>query len=260
MPIRGHTVTAFRVVFTFARTTAALRPALLGGLGRLGGLPAGLVFDNDAAIVASCARGMVRLVEPVVALLGQLAIKQIPLRPAFPEGKGFIERAIRYLETSFLPLRTFADIADLQSRPTGGVSRSPTSGALSGLSGSVADALLVEQAALRPLPRVWPDVTERLEVRASSDAFVRVGGVDYSVPPRLAGRRLSIAASVEEVRVFCGRDEVARHRRSWIKADVVLAGAHARELRLARQAQASLAVRDAGVQAPDLTVYDGLVD
>jgi hypothetical protein len=164
------------------------------------------------------------------------------------------------LETSFLPLRTFADIADLQSQADRWSIQVADQRRPQRLSGSVADALLVEQAALRPLPRVWPDVTERLEVRASSDAFVRVGGVDYSVPPRLAGRRLSIAASVEEVRVFCERDEVARHRRSWIKADVVLAGAHARELRLARQAQASLVARDAGVQAPDLTVYDGLVD
>jgi hypothetical protein len=56
------------------------------------------------------------------------------------------------------------------------------------LTGTVADAPLVEQATLRVLPAAWPDLAEHLEVRASSDGFVRVGGVDYSVPPRLLGR------------------------------------------------------------------------
>jgi hypothetical protein len=117
----------------------------------------------------------------------------------------------------------------------------------------------VERAALRPLPQVWPEVSERLEVRASSDGFVRVGGVDYSVPPRLAGRRLSVIATLEEVRVFCERDQVARHGRSWVKADVVLAAAHARELRLAREAAANLASGDVVVELPRLSTYDELV-
>ena len=44
---------ALRVVFTLATTTAAFCLALIGGLGRLGGLPKAVVSDNDAAIVAS---------------------------------------------------------------------------------------------------------------------------------------------------------------------------------------------------------------
>ncbi|MCI0689061.1 MAG: IS21 family transposase [Sporichthyaceae bacterium] len=250
---------AFRVVFSFARTTAALRPALVGGLSRLGGLPAGLVFDNDPSVVASRRGGVVRLVEEVAALLGQLAIKPIPLRPAFPQGKGFIERAIGYLETSFLPLRSFTDIADLQAQADQWTAQVADTRRPRRLAGSVADALQVERGVLRPLPAVWPDVTERLEARASSDGFVRVGGVDYSVPPRLAGRRLSVRATVEEVVVFCERDEVARHRRSWVRADVVLAPAHARQLRLARQAQRALASGDVAVELPNLAAYDELV-
>lgn len=249
---------AFRVLFTFARTTAALRPELLGGLARLGGLPTGLVFDNDTSIVAWRRGGIVGLVEEVAALLGQLAIKPIALRPAFPQGKGFIERAIGYLETSFLPLRTFASITDLQAQADSwavgvGDARRPRR-----LGTTVADALQVERSSLRRLPSVWPDVTERLEVRASSDGFVRVGGVDYSVPPRLAGRRLQVRASLTEVVVCCEQDQVARHRRSWVQP-VVLAPAHARELRLARQARQALAAGDIAVQAPSLSAYDELV-
>lgn len=87
---------------------------------------------------------------------------------------------------------------------------------------------------------------------------MRVGNVDYSVPPRLAGRRVAVRASLTEVGVFCDGREVARHSRSWARADVVLAAAHARELRLAREAQRSLANGDMPVEQAGLAAYDEL--
>ena len=81
----------------------------------------------------------------------------------------------------------------------------------------VADALAVERAALRPLPRVWPDTDQHLEVRASTDCFVRVGDVDYSVPPRLAGRRLGDTAVANRGGgVLRRRCRSPPHARSWV--------------------------------------------
>jgi hypothetical protein len=88
---------------------------------------------------------------------------------------------------------------------------------------------------------------------------VRVAGVDYSVPPRLAGRRLGVRLSLAEVTVACEGAEVARHARSWVPADVVLAPDHARQLRLAREATSRLATSDVQVQVADLGTYDQLV-
>ena len=251
---------AFRVVFTLSRTTAAFLPALLGGLHRLGGLPRGLVFDNDAAIVASRAGGVVRLVDEVAAALGQLGLKPVALRPAFPQGKGFIERMVEYLQTSWLPLRSFTGLADMQAQVDSWTTASADARHVRRLGGSVADALGVEHEALRPLPARWPDVDARLEARASSDGFLRVGDVDYSVPPRLAGRRLAVRASLTEVVMFCDGAEVARHARSWARADVRLAPAHARELRLAREAQQALAVGEVTVETAALSAYDALTE
>ncbi|MFW5696704.1 MAG: 50S ribosomal protein L32, partial [Phototrophicaceae bacterium] len=75
-----------------------------------------LVFDNDTSIVASRQAGTARLHMEVAALLGQLAIKPVVLRPATPTSKGQVERTIRFLETSFVPLRTFTGLADLQAQ------------------------------------------------------------------------------------------------------------------------------------------------
>lgn len=249
---------AFRVVFAFARTTAAFLPCLLGGFDRLGGLPSGLVFDNDSGIVASCTGGQVRLVPEVAAALGQLGIKGIALRPAFPQGKGFIERAISYLQTSWLPLRTFTDLADMQAQADNWTTGVADGRHVRRLGAPARDALGVERERLRPLLAAWPDVDARLEVRASSDAFVRVADVDYSVPPRLAGRRLAVRVSLGEVIVFCDGTEGARHRRSWARADVRLLPQHAREPRLAREATRTPATDDVEVDTARLADYDAL--
>lgn len=249
---------SFRVVFAFQRTTAAFLPSLLGGLWRLGGLPSGLVFDNDSGIVASRTGGQVRLVGEVAGALGQLGVRGVPLRPAFPQGKGFIERMVEYLQTSWLPLRTFTDLADMQAQADTWTRLSADSRHVRRLGGTVRDALGVELEQLRPLPARWPDVDSHLEVRASSDAFVRVGDVDYSVPPRLAGRRLAVRASLTEVVVFCDGSEVTRHPRSWARADVRLLPQHARELRLAREAQRALVAGDPTVATASLADYDAL--
>lgn len=249
---------AFRIVFAFDQTVAAFCPALVGGLRRLGGLPTAMVSDNDACIVASRRGGQVRLVDEVAALYGHLGLKAVVLRPYFPQGKGFIERMNRFLETSFLTLRTFTGLADLQAQADDWAATVADQRRVRRLGGQVADALAVERAVLRPLPRVWPDTDQHLEVRASTDCFVRVGAVDYSVPPRYAGRRLAVRASVEQVEVFCDGEQIAQHARSWVRADVVLAGAHARELRLAREAQTRLAAGDVEVAEPAMSVYDEL--
>lgn len=249
---------AFRVVFAFNKTVAAFCPALVGGLDRLGGLPKVMVCDNDACIVASRRGGLVTLVTEVAALYGQLGLKAVPLRPNFPEGKGYIERMNQFLETSFLPLRHFESITDLQTQADHWAVEVADRRRVRRIDAVVADALAVERGWLRPAPPRWPDVDQRLEVRVSSDGFVRVGDVDYSVPPRFARRRLAVRASLEQLAVFCDGEQVAAHVRSWVRANVVLAPAHARELREAREAQRRLAAGDVEVQTPNLPAYDQL--
>jgi hypothetical protein len=89
-----------------------------------------------------------------------------------------------------------------------------------------------------------PDTDRRTEVRVQKDGFCRIGDVDYSVPPGLAGRRLGVRVSPTEVVIFSEGKEIARHRRSYVPADVVLAPDHARALRLAREARQRLQAAD----------------
>ena len=107
---------AHAITFTLSRTVGDLRPALLGCLVRLGGVPEKLVFDNDASVVATGSGSRARLHDEVTGLLGALRTKPVVLRPARPTSKGNVERTIGYAETSFLPLREFSSLEDLQGQ------------------------------------------------------------------------------------------------------------------------------------------------
>jgi transposase len=247
---------AHAVGFTFARTVGDFCPALVGCLGRLGGVPMGGVVDNDTSIVASRVGGVARLHDEVAALFGHLGMKPVVLRPRFPEAKGQVERTIEYLERSFLPLRRFEDLADLQAQHDRWAAEVAFERHHRRVGAKVADAWRVERGFLHALPEPLPDVDRHLEARVSKDGFVRVAGVDYSLPPGLAGRQVSVRLSLEDVRVRLEGTEIARHARSYVPADVVLAPTHVRALRLARQAKQRLVAGDVEVPAVDLARYD----
>jgi transposase len=92
---------------------------LLGGwwalLLALGAVPRVLVWDGEAAI-GRWRRGRSELTAATQAFRGTLATRVVICRPADPEAKGLVERANGYLETSFLPGRTFTGPADFNTQ------------------------------------------------------------------------------------------------------------------------------------------------
>lgn len=250
---------AHAMTFTLSRTVGDLRPALVGCLDRLGGIPEKLVFDNDASVVASGSGARARLHAEVTGLLGALRTKPVVLRPGRPTSKGNVERTIGYAETSFLPLRDFDSLEDLQGQHDAWADDVAYRRHIRRLGGTVAQRLGAERAFLGPLPEPWPDTDLRLEARVGIDAFVRVLGADYSVPPAFVGRRLGIGVTPTLVRLFSEGSEIAVHARSFVPADVVLAPAHGRAIRLAREARDRLAAGDIELPEIDLARYDALV-
>ncbi|MGH7320763.1 MAG: IS21 family transposase [Candidatus Rokuibacteriota bacterium] len=251
---------AHAITFTLARTTADLRPALLGCLERLGGVPEKLVFDNDPSVVAQGTGSRARLHDEVAGLLGALRTKPVVLRPARPTSKGSAERTIGYAETSFLPLRSFDSLDDLQRQHDAWATDIAFGRHIRRLGGTVADRYAAERRFLAPLPDPRPNTDRHLEARAGKDAFVRVDGVDYSVPPAFVGRRITAHVSTDTVRLLSEGAEIALHLRSFIPADIVLAPAHGRAIRLAREARDRLADGDHELPAIDLGRYDALFE
>lgn len=250
---------AHAMTFSLSRTVGDLRPALVGCLARLGGVPEKLVFDNDTSVVASGSGSRARLHDEVTGLLGALRTKPVVLRPARPTSKGNVERTIGYAETSFLPLRDFTSLEDLQGQHDAWAADIAYRRHIRRLGGTVAERFIAERGFLGPLPDPLPDTDLHLEARAGVDAFVRVLGADYSVPPAFVGRRVGIRVSPTSIRLASEGSEIAVHVRSFVPADVVLAPAHGRAIRLAREARDRLAAGDIELPEVDLARYDALV-
>jgi transposase len=245
--------------FTHQKTLADFLPALVGCVVRLGGVPKGLVLDNDSAMVARVPGARSRLHPEAAGLFGSLCAKPIVLAPRRPTSKGSVERAVDYLENSFLPLRHFSGLSDLQAQHDRWAHEVAYPRFHRRVGARVADAFRVEKDYLAPLPEPLPDTDRRLETRISKDAFVRASGVDYSVPPGLVGRRVQMRLSLTEVSVFLEGRLLARHARSYLPADVVIDPEHTRALVAAREATGRLAVGDVCLEPPDLARYDAVL-
>jgi transposase len=247
---------AHAVVYSLSKTMADFLPAVLGCLKRLGGVPGAMVVDNDSSIVAAGVGRRAILHPEVAALCGHLGLKIVVLEPGRPESKGQVERTNGYLETSFLPLRTFDDLEDLQRQSDAWTSEVAYRRHHRRVGARVGEALSVERGYLHALPDPLPDVDQRTEVRVQKDGFVRVGGADYSVPPGLARRRVQVRISPREVVVHLEGQEIARHTRTFVPAGVVIDPRHARALRLAREARSRLSRGDVELEEIDLARYD----
>jgi len=250
---------AHGTVFAHSKTMADFLAAFPGTLQALGGVPEAMVLDRDTSIVVPRSRPA-RLHREVAGLFGALGLRPIILGSRKPESKGQVERTIGYLETSFLPLRSFASIEDLQIQHDRWAHEVAFGRRHRRVGAIVADAWRVERGFLAPLPDPLPDVDRHSEVRVTKDGFCRIGDVDYSVPPGFSGRRLHTRTSPTEVVIFSEGTEIARHRRSFVPADVILDPVHARALRLQRQAHRRLHAADPQIPAPDLARYDALVE
>ena len=231
-------------------------PDLLYGIGcclvKLGGLPGKLVWDREGALHA----GGGRPTDPFACFCGQLALGWQFLDPGDPEAKGVVERLQGYLETSFEPGRSFANELDFQAQLERWFCERANVRFHRTLRCRPIDRLAEELTVMRPLPQRLPDVDRRLVTRIPPDPYVRVDSNDYSLDPRLVGRRVELRVSQREVSaVALDTGELAcRHVRSFARHRTITALEHARALRELRGAPS-----EPEVEQRPLQVYDALI-
>jgi transposase len=234
---------------------------MLDVIGQFGAVPRKVVWDQEGCI-GRIRQGRQVLTAEFQSFRGVLGMGAVLVGPADPEAKGLVERANGYLETSFLPGRSFTDVADFNRQLSTWLKR-----ANQRIHGTTrvrpSEAIFEDRGAMMTFPPVLPDPALRFMTRLPRDHYVRVDTNDYSVNPRYVGRRVEVRVTLDEVLVTCDDIEVARHRRCLAKHQTLLAPEHARALRAMRAEALVASAFDAAVdevEERDLAVYDRIVE
>ncbi|NDU77989.1 IS21 family transposase [Actinomadura sp. DSM 109109] len=225
----------------------------------LGAVPKTLVWDNEGAI-GQWKGGRPQLTAEANAFRGVLGIAIRQCRPADPEAKGLVERANGYLETSFMPGRTFTGPGDFNSQLGQWLARANARHHRR-IECRPADRIQTDRTAMVALPPVAPAVGWRASTRLARDHYVRIASNDYSVHPSVIGRLVEVVADPEQVTVTCGGQLVARHDRCWAVHQTITDPAHAQAAAMLRRTkvQAVTSPADTEVEQRRLSDYDALL-
>ena len=118
------------------------------------------------------------------------------------------------------------------------------------------DRLADEQ--LAPLPEAMPDTAGCVTIRVPPDPYLRVDTNDYSLDPRLVGRRVEVRVDQREVTAVAldTGELVCRHRRVFARHRTITALEHARALRAGRDDRRACGDE---VEVRPLARYDALI-
>ena len=228
-------------------------------LEQLGAVPRVLVWDGEGA-VGRWRRRQPELTAECHAFRGTLGAKVIVCKPADPEAKGLVERFHDYLETSFLPGRSFSCPADFNNQLQQWLARA-NSRQHRVLGCRPADRLEADRAAMLTLPPVAPVVGWRSSQRLARDHYVRLDSNDYSVHPCAIGRRIEVTADLHRIRVMCDGRLVADHDRVWAKHQTIHDPEHLAAARTMRRQRLEVVRPSAEteVETRRLSDYDALL-
>ena len=192
-----------------------------------GGCPRVALYDNLKSAVLERQGQAIRFHPTLLALAGHYRFEPRPVAVARGNEKGRVERAIRYIRDAFFAGRTFKDLADLNAQADAWVAgpagerRCPEDGSL-----SVAAAFAQERDRLLALPDTAFPTEEVRPVSAGKTPYVRFDLNDYSIPHAAVARPLTVAATLEAVRVLDGSALIARHVRSYGRGEQIECADH----------------------------------
>jgi transposase len=259
---RGYVVTcelpysrAFAGTLVFSREFSDIAFGMSRCLQRLGALPAKLVWDREGAIAA---RG--RPTEQFLAFCGQVALGWVILDAGDCQAKGALERSHRFLHGNFEAGRRFANALDFQAQLDGWSDRinrrvHRTTRAV------VAERFAAEREVMRSLPVAMPDAERRFVARVPAQPYLRIDRNDYSLDPRLVGRRVEVRVSQAEITAVAldTGELAARHQRVFAGGLCFTDPAHQAALERLRGERRRGRDVDVDVERRPLARYDALI-
>ena len=200
-------------------TTEAFLDGHVSAFALLGGVPRSILYDNTTLAVArSLGDGTRQRTRAFTHLQSHHLFRDRFGRPGKGNDKGKVEALVKTARRKFMvPVPKVAELDVLNERLL--VRCLERLDALQ--EGEKASSLLAALDALRDRPAAPFEACEHVPGQVSSTSLVRYRLVDYSAPAVHAHKKVTVKGYVDRVEIALGAGIVARHRRSYLRGDVV---------------------------------------
>lgn len=171
------------------------------------------VIDNTSVMLAAGAGPDAVFAPEMVAFARTLGFAFLAHRVNDPNRKARVERPFFWIQTNFLPGRSFADFDDLNAQALRWCIEVANAKPKRSLGMSPEAAYVMEKPHLRSLPGVLPAVYEVFDRVVDLYGFVSVDTNRYSVPERLVGRAVTVYKHYASIDIHYRHAPVASHPR-----------------------------------------------
>lgn len=183
-----------------------------------GGVPRRCLYDNLKSVVIERTGSIIRFNEDFLEFSRSFLFEPRPVGIARGNEKGRVERAIRFIRSSFFAGRMLTSIEDLNVQALDWCSTLSLNRFWEqDKSKTVGDVLTEERARLMPLPQVIPSFEESICASIGKTPYVRFDTNNYSVPPAFVGSSVVLKVSSKRIRIISGLSQLAEHARCWEK-------------------------------------------
>ncbi|MDP1797011.1 MAG: IS21 family transposase [Planctomycetaceae bacterium] len=181
-----------------------------------GGVPRRISYDNSAIAVIEVLKGRERkLTKAFLRLQSHYLFQEHFCLVRRPNEKGNVERLIGFARRNFLvpvPEVGSLEVLNAQLRERCMADQAERT---RGKTGTKEELLREDQAAFLPLPKQAFEAQRVDQRTADSQSLIRFDDNDYSVPVQYAHRRVTVVATVSDVRLVFDDRLIAKHVRCW---------------------------------------------
>lgn len=195
-----------------------------------GGVPKKILYDNLKSVVLHHVGSTIQFNPRFLDFAGHYLFEPTAAPVRYPEAKGRVETAIKYVRHSFFYGRNFSSLEDVRRQAASWLETTANARLHATTRARPAELLLQERPRLHALPAHPFNTDVVFPVVVSKEARVRLDTNSYSVPPEYVGKTVHLRADDVSVRVIHEQAEVARHVRCWGRHQAIEDAAHLEKL------------------------------
>ena len=221
-----HSDACFVKVFP-AETAEAFCDGHVAAFAFFGGVPLSILYDNTTLAVARILGDGTRQRTRVFSELQSHYLFEDRFgRPGKGNDKGKVEGLVGFIRRNYLVPVPHVESLDALNADLATRCRRRLDDRLRRHAETIGERLGRDLEAFADVPPVPYEPCDRRPGRVSSLSLVRYRSNDYSVPVAYGYREVLIRGYVDRVTISCGAEEIARHRRSYAREDLVFDPLH----------------------------------